>query len=560
MVLFARRGVAVAGAGVTSDALRTASKLAAAALILHLVLVQPNHPAAMTWGALFVLPLELPAILAGLVALGSGRVARALRAALVAALVLIALLKAADYAAFTALARGFNPIADLPLIEAALRLMTGAIGPFLTGAAVLGTLLAAAAVAWLLWWATGLWAGISRGRAVARLAGAAAVVSAGVATAEIGDAMGRWTLPLSPPGAAFTARVGVERVEMAAATMADLRDFRAAAASDDYAEADGLLDAIDRDVLLIFVESYGRTSLDTPFYAGTHRATLSAAEARLGELGLAMRSGLLRAPTRGGQSWLSHATFANGLWIDNQTSYGAALASGRETLFHIAARSGFRTAAVMPQITLEWPESAVMGFDTVLAARDLGYAGLPFNWVTMPDQFTLAALDRLLRSDASDRPLLAQVALGTSHAPWVPVPELVDWDEVGDGTIFNAMALAGDPPDVVWRDRDRVRTQYRAAVDYALTVVFDYIARQAEDPPLVLVIGDHQAAGFIALDDRPDVPVHVIGPPALVDRAAAWGWAPGLLPEDGAEVLPMDRMRDMLIEAYTSDPIPRTGS
>jgi hypothetical protein len=49
----------------------------------------------------------------------------------------------------------------------------------------------------------------------------------------------------------------------------------------------------------------------------------------------------------------------------------------------------------------------------------------------------------------------------------VPVPDLVAWDEIGDGTIFNAMALSGDPPDVVWRDRDRVRDQYRQAVDYA---------------------------------------------------------------------------------------------
>jgi hypothetical protein len=59
-----------------------------------------------------------------------------------------------------------------------------------------------------------------------------------------------------------------------------------------------------------------------------------------GELGLSMRSGCCGAPTRGGQSWLSHATFANGLWIDNQTSYGAVLASGRETLFHIAPKPG----------------------------------------------------------------------------------------------------------------------------------------------------------------------------------------------------------------------------
>jgi hypothetical protein len=53
-----------------------------------------------------------------------------------------------------------------------------------------------------------------------------------------------------------------------------------------------------------------------------------------------------------------------------------------------------------------------------------------------------------------------------------------------------------------------------------LRVVFDYAARHAADPPLIFVVGDHQAAGFVALDERPDVPVHVIGPEALVDAVA----------------------------------------
>jgi hypothetical protein len=531
---------------------RGALRLALAGLVLHLFLVQPNHPAAMTWQALFVLPLELPVILGALLALGRGPAARAARVALVSALLLIAVLKIADFAMFTALGRGFNPVADLPLLEAGLRLLEGSIGPLATAGALAAALLALATAAALLWWATGVWNGVGAGRNAARLSGSAAILFAGIAAAEIGQAMGRWDLPLGPPGAAFTARVGVERIVMARETLGELRDFRMAARTDRYSGTDGLLDRIDRDVLILFVESYGRTSFDTPLFAETHRATLAEAEARLAGRGLSMRSGFVRAPTRGGQSWLSHATFANGLWIDNQTSYGAALASGRESLFHIAARSGFRTAAVMPQITLDWPESAFMGFDTILAARDLGYAGLPFNWVTMPDQFTLAALDRMLRNGEDDRPLFVQVALGSSHAPWVPVPDLVAWEAVGDGRIFDEMALSGDAPDVVWRDRDRVRDQYRRAVDYAIRTVFDYAARNADDPPLLIVVGDHQAAGFVALDERPDVPVHVIGPEHLVDPAGSWGWRTGLIPDTGAPVRSMDEMRDLILDTFSS--------
>lgn len=537
---------------------RRAVRPALAALILYLCLIQPNHPAAMTWAALLAFPLELPATLLGLCLVSRSGWARAVCGGLVTALTVIALLKVADYVMFTTLGRGFNPIADLPLLEAGLRLTTGAIGLIPTIAAVLAALGAVIGLVWALWWASGVWARIVPPSRMMRALAGAAILFAGIAVAEIGDALGRWTLPVSPPGAAFTARVGVERVETAFQTLADLRDFRQAARKDDFAGRTDLLGRLDRDVLIVFVESYGRASHDIPFYAETHRATLAKAEDRLRALGLSMRSGFLDAPTRGGQSWLSHATFANGLWIADQTSYGAALASGRQSLFHIAANAGFRTAAVMPQITLDWPESERMGFETVLAADALGYAGLPFNWVTMPDQFTLAALDRLLRDGTDPRPLFVQVALASSHAPWVPVPSLLAWDDIGDGRVFNDMALSGDPPDVVWRDRERVRKQYRRAVDYSLSVVFAYIARHAADPPLIFIVGDHQAANFVALDERADVPVHLIGPEDLVSAADSWGWAESLLPGQDVAVRSMAEMRDLILDAY-SDPTTLEG-
>jgi len=531
---------------------RRAVEAVLSVLLLHLVLVQPNHPAAATWGALAVFPLELPVILLGLMALGAGTAGTLVRALVVLALVTIAVLKATDFAAFTALSRGFNPVADLPLVHASVRLLAGTVGGLAATGIVAAALGLVATLAAGLWWATGVWARIGLPRRAATISAVAAILAAGLATAEIAQAMGRWTPPLAPPGAAFTARVGVERAQMARRTLAELRSFREAARSDPFTGEVGLLDAIDRDVIVVFVESYGRTSLDTPYFAEIHRETLARNAERLEGLGLAMRSGYVAAPTRGGQSWLSHATLANGLWIDDQTRHAAVLASGRETLFHIAARSGFRTAAVMPAITLDWPESARMGFGTVLAAKDLGYRGQPFNWVTMPDQFTLAALDRLLRTGAQDRPLFAQVALVSSHAPWVPVPELLDWDSLGDGTVFDEVATSGDPPEVVWRDRDRVREQYRLAVDYALSTVLDYAARHAGDPPLMLILGDHQAAGFVALDDRPDVPVHLIGPTHLVERAAAWGWTPGLVPDGAAPTRPMADLRELFIRSFST--------
>ncbi len=521
-----------------------------AALVLHLVLIQPNHPAAIAWRGLLLFPLELPVILLALLAFGQSRFGRVFRVLLVACLSLMAVWKAADMAMFLALNRAFNPVSDLPLVVSFYHLLVGAVGPVFALLASVATVLMVIAVTLLLWWACTVWARLPRPMPVAAGAGVLTVIAGGVAVAEIRDTMRLQPLPFEVPGTAFTARLGVERFVTVNDTVEALRRFRAAAAEDEFAGQTGLFDLVEGDVFVIFVESYGRTSFDTDLYADQHLNTLRKAEARLGEVGLSMASSFLKAPTQGGQSWLSHASFANGLWVDNQTSYRAILGSGRQTLFHLAQAAGFHTAAVMPQITMDWPEVDTMGFDTVLAAADLGYKGLAFNWITMPDQFTYAAADRLLPQ--GDKRRFVQIATGSSHAPWVPVPELIAWDALGDGTIFDPIVEASDPPSVVWQDHDRVRDQYRDAVDYGLQAVFAYAERRAEDAPLFLIIGDHQAAGFVAQDDRPHVPLHVVGPERLVGLVADEGFSPGLIPSSQTMPRPMSEMRTYLLRALTS--------
>lgn len=526
-----------------------------AALLLHLVLIQPNHPDAMTWGALRLFPLELPVLLLGLPLLGDGRGARLLRAGLAVILTLVIVLKLADFAMFTAFSRGFNPVGDLPLAVAGVNLLIGSVGPVLTALCILLLLACLAGLAGALWWAMGVWARLPlfpERLWLRRVSGGVALGAAVLGGLEAASIMQRWEPRFDPPGAAFTARLAAERVRLIRRTVTDMAEFRRAAGEDPYRGRSDLLDRIDRDVVVIFIESYGRANVDGALYAETTRGILAQAEARLSAQGVAMRTGYLASSTRGGQSWLAHATFANGLRVNDQVRYQALLASGREGLFHVAQRAGFATAAVMPAITMDWPEGAKMGFDRILPAAELGYRGLPFNWVTMPDQYTLAAFDRLVRQPPRAGRLFAQVVLISSHAPWVPVPRLIPWEEVGDGTVFNDMAQEGDPPDVVWRDRDRVRDQYRQSVAYALEVALDWAGRSGPEMPLIFLLGDHQAARFVAQDDRPDVPLHVIGPPSLVAAAAEWGFAPGLVPPESQVAIPMEAMRDLIVSAYSS--------
>src|SRR5690606_28622777 len=157
-----------------------------------------------------------------------------------------------------------------------------------------------------------------------------------------------------------------------------------------------------------------------------------------------------------------------------------------------------RTTAIMPAITMAWPESAYFDYDSIWDAAGLGYQGKSFNWVTMPDQYTLSAFERLERNKGG-APVMAEIALISSHAPWTPVPTLIDWESIGDGRIFNVQAESGDPPSVVWSDPGRIRSQYLASVDYALQTLGSYIERYGKNT-LFVILGDHQPAAVITGD------------------------------------------------------------
>ena len=528
--------------------------LIVATLVLHVILIQPNHPNAMTWQALLLFPLELPFLILLFLALpASSGWARAIRAIVVLFLVIVAVLKVADLIVFTAFNRSFNPLVDLGLIEAGIRLLGGTIGPIPTALVVIVAILAPFLLGAVLWWASGVWSAVRLPRPIGLVAGFGSILALGLVVAEIGDTRRVWQMPFDPPGTAFTGRVALERATAYNLLFTQLGEFRRAAAADPFAQLTRPLDVLEsRDVLLVFVESYGRASFDNPLYAPTHGATIAAAQDKLESAGLAMRSGWVTSPISGGQSWLAHGTLASGLRTSNQALYTAMLASERKTIWNYAAQAGYETTAVMPAITLPWPEANLLGFGTVHAAADLGYRGEPFNWVTMPDQYTLSAFERLT-ADAQT-PAFTQIALISSHAPWVPVPDLIDWDAVGDGTVFNEMATSGDPPSVVWRDRDRIRDQYRLSIDYSLETMFDYAARTPQSGDrLTIIVGDHPPTLTVSGIESFDVPMHVIGPPDMIDAISGWGWTEGLVPAPDLPAWPMEAFRDRFLDTFSTE-------
>ena len=112
-------------------------------------------------------------------------------------------------------------------------------------------------------------------------------------------------------------------------------------------ELHALPDLAGKDVVLAFVESYGRVAVDGPESTGA-RTLLDDGTARLRRLGYTASSGWLTSPTFGGSSWLAHSTFQSGLTVGDQVRYDRLLESPRTTLSSAFSRAGWRTVAVLP--------------------------------------------------------------------------------------------------------------------------------------------------------------------------------------------------------------------
>lgn len=316
-----------------------------------------------------------------------------------------------------------------------------------------------------------------------------------------------------------------------------------------------LLTALEgKDVLFVFVESYGRIALEGDGISDGVNDVLRGGDEMLEADGYTTRSAWLTSPTFGGLSWLAHATLQTGVWIDSQAVYDLVVHTDRLTLSAAFGRAGWRTVSDVPSNRHPWEVgSTFYHYDTLLDATNVGYRGPSFGYARIPDQYTLKHFaDRVLA--ASSRPVMAEIDLVSSHTPWAPVPQLVPWDDVGDGSIYDAQPARGPQASEVWKDPETVQRSYGKSVEYAWGSILSFF-ENVDDPNLVVVLlGDHQPAAIVSGDDASrDVPISVIAQdPAVFDAMADWKWTPGLRPSDASPVWRMDAFRDRLFAAFGS--------
>jgi len=526
-----------------------------AALLVLLALTVPNRLQDLQPAAFVRLPLEalvyLGVVLALPTILGGVRVVLALAAGLV--LGLIAVFKVLDMGILEWLDRPFDPVIDWRYTGSLIETVRDSFG---NGPGTV--LLVVAAV-------TGLGLLVLVPMAVLRVT-RVAVRHRGPAARVVGACAALWLVlaVLDVRGEAGmiatrdAARYAYGQVSRIPSELRDQREFARAGEEDplrDVPARDLLTGLRGKDVLFVFVESFGRVAIEGPSFSPGVNAVLAAGTRRLKEAGFSSRSAFLASPTFGALSWLAHATLQSGLWVDSQQRYDVLMTSPRLTLSRLFGRAGWRTVADVPANTRDWPQGAFYHFDHIYDSRNVGYEGPRFGYPTMPDQYTLDAFHRLELADEQRRPVMAQIDLITSHAPWSRTPRMIDQSAVGDGSVFEGMPETLPSEGDIWPSPERVRAAYGDSIEYSLRALVSFLTTYGDDDLVVIMLGDHQPATIVSGEDADhDVPIAIVTrDPAVLDRITDWGWDRGMRPDPDAPVWRMDAFRDRFLAAYGPD-------
>ena len=524
----------------------TAAFTGLALLMVWGALVAPREPSRLTPAAFARIPVELLVVVA-LAAVLPARPRRVLAVAAGVVLGALVVVKVLDMGFFTAYDRPFNPVDDWSYTGIGIETLRDTIGRSHANLVVAAAI--ALGLVLLVLPATAL---VRVTRVASRqrswsLAAAAALGAAWVVLRVAG----------APAASASAVALAVDEVRAVRIGLQSHAVLARQIAQDRFAGTPGdrLLTGLrGKDVLVLFVESYGRVAVQGSPIAPGVGSVLDRGTAQLRAAGFSARTAFLTSPTFGGISWLAHSTLQSGLQIDTPRKYAQLLGSHRFTLSQAFGRAGWRTVDDVPSDSRPWaPGATFYHYDKVYDRNNVGYRGPGFTYASMPDQYVLLALQRLELARRHRRPVFAEVDLVSSHVPWTRIPELIPWDQVGDGSIFRSLPAGTLSEAALFSDGNRTRAAYGQSIQYTLSAIVSFVQRYGDRNTVLLVLGDHQPDTIVTGQGAShDVPVSVIAhDPAVLRRIAGWGWGNGLRPAASAPVWPMSAFRDRFLTAFS---------
>jgi len=541
----------------TRRALRLAITVLSVVLVWG-VLVLPDRALQFTPAAFARIPLEGLVLVAIAVVLPAGprRIVAAVAGILFSLLTLVKILNIVFYAE---IGRAFNPVFGWVDIGPAIGVVRDTIGPTRTNVALaalwLGVILLVGAITAATIHLTTVAARYRR----AALRGLAALTAVWAVCAGLSLQL----VPGSPVASTSAAGLAVAQVRDTQAALRDQRRFEQVLHRSDpeasVPAADLLTGLRGKDVIIAFVESYGQVAVQGTSFSPGVDAVLRRSTASLTRAGWSARSAWLTSPSFGGISQLAHSTLQSGLWVNTEQRYAELVASRRFTLSDAFNKAGWRTVSDSPEDAYTWPPgTSFYHFGKLYDRRNVGYHGPAFSYASMPDQYALAAFQRL-ELGPGHRPVMAEIDLVSSHYPWAPLPAMVPWSKVGNGSIFDPMPARGQTRLSILGSASKEHQGFGKSIQYSLQALTSWVT-ELNDPNLVLILlGDEQPAATVSgAGANHEVVISIIArDPSVFRQIASWRWQDGLLPGPSAPLERMDAFRNQFLGAFS--PARRAG-
>ena len=526
-----------------------------ALVILWLDLLAPDRTWQFGLAAFVRIPVELLVLVAVALVLPPWprRIVAAIAGILFSVLTVDKVLNMAMYGTVD---RAFNPESDWSSIRPAVGVVRDAIGTTYTN-----VVLAA------IWIAIALLVGVLTAATIHLTAVAArhrrgTVRGLAVLTAIWGLSAGlslQFT-PGFPVASTSATALAVSQVQAYRAGLSDPRVFTAATRSPDpeatIPASDLLTGLRGKDVLIVFVESYGQVAVQGSSFSPGVDAVLRQQNSMLTSAGWSTQSAWLTSPTFGGISWLAHSTLQSGLWVDSQQRYNELIGSQRFTLSDAFNKAGWHTVADDPTDGPHWyPGTVFYHYDQLYNQSNVGYRGPSFSYSEMPDQYTLAEFQRN-ELTPGHKPVMAEIDTTSSHIPWAPLPTMVPWNKVGNGSVFDPQPAQSESAAMVWRNANTVKQFYGQSIQYSLTALTSWVT-ELNDPNLVLIfMGDHQPHTEVSGPGAThEVPISIVTrSSSVLKQMSSWHWQNGLLPDSGAPLEPMDAFRNQFLNTFSTAP------
>ena len=536
----------------TRQALRLAITVLSVVLVSG-VLVAPDRLSQLTPAAFARIPVE------GLVLVAVAVVLPAWPRRIVAAVAgilfgLLTLVKILNMAFYQEIGQAFNPVFGWVDIGPAIGVVRDTIGPTRTNIALAALWLGLILLVGAITAATIHITTVAARHRPATVRGLAALTAVWALCAGLSLRL----VPGSPVASTSAAGLVVAQVRDTRTALRDQRRFdQVIHGSDPQASvpASDLLTGLrGKDVIIAFVEGYGQVAVQGTNFSPGVDAFLRRGTASLARAGWSTRSAWLTSPGFGGVSQLSHSTLQSGLWVNTEQRYAQLVASRRFTLSDAFGKAGWRTVSDSPEDDVAWPPGTQFyHYDQLYDRRNVGYHGPTFSYASMPDEYTLAAFQRLVLAPGH-KPVMAEIDLVSSHYPWAPLPTMVPWNKIGNGSIFDPMPARGETPLSILGSASKQRQAFGKSIQYSLQALTSWVT-ELKDPNLVLILlGDEQPAGPIS---RPganhEVVISIVArDPSVFRQIASWRWQDGLLPGPSAPLEPMNAFRNQFLGAFST--------